>query len=656
MSIIVLLAWGWAGWLLMRRYAPPEPAAPEAGPTGPVARLNLALLSGLGGFMASGWLLSLPGLLGRPALLVTPLLMLVILGWAARRNPRPSPPGLHLGHLMQGGGWLALGLIAAWLAYGAWKLWILPVCNTDALYIDMPRAVWILKSAGRFLWEAPPESLKSFYSYHPNASLFAAQVMLLDGHDRLVELVSWIPHLWMVLLSLELGLRLGLRGRPLWGGLALACMAPLLLLHTATLKSDVMTGALVVQVLLLASRWRSAPSPRLLALALLAGGLALGFKRSAVLPLFAVSCLSLPALWRVRDHLQPTPWFRALALGAVASLAAGAGHLLLNKWRVGSYFGFHVEGLQASSGGMFQWLNLLEIPAILAMAPFGGHGRGVWLPWRSEYWYWPSQNLFAGHFGLLPALAFLLLALALLPKVRRHLPEGAAWWLLAGGATWASVLCTAYGAPSAFGRFTLFVLPVMALALVAPLGRALAPAPLRATAYRLLICLLLLQCFHTAIYDAYAPHLYLQRLHRDPGARRIVHAQPDRPALVFDRLAPARARVAVEPTYQAWLYPLWGEGWTRHVTLVTWKDQQPVFDPATEWVVVDNIASQVWVPERSTPAALFHSMGTGTPGPRDLALSLALKDHPDWETLFWVDQGQQAVFRRRKVGTQLANP
>ena len=134
------------------------------------------------------------------------------------------------------------------------------------------------------------------------------------------------------------------------------------------------------------------------------------------------------------------------------------------------------EGVLHSGYG--RWSQVWQFPGVLPHVPFSGSPDAVWVPWRNEYWWWPSRDFYFSHYGIAVTLATLA-SFACVLRYRaadggtsRPLERRIASAILAGSFL---VFLPTYGGPagmfSCYPRYLVFIVPLVACWSVAPLAR-----------------------------------------------------------------------------------------------------------------------------------------------------------------------------------------
>lgn len=650
-SFALLVAIAGAGFseALWRRL---EPAPPPLLRLTSGAVLTFLVAVGIGWGLALTSLLTRTGLLASAALvglvglhLLRPSLRSIVTGSLTGRT-REALPSL-----------LLLFPVGAWFAFALWKGAVLPVVNDDALIYHMPKATFLMKWHG-FRSVAASDDRIAFYPW--NFELLLSEGMLLGGGDRLVEWLTTITWGLFVVAGAALVVELWGRGRHVVG-VALVCAgAPIGLLLSASVKNDLLAGFLGVAALLFLVRFSK--SPGLLPWGLCLAALALGI--GTKFPFGTVACGigivgGYVAARAVRNgEIRPG---RLLGFSGgfavLATLLLGGVPYLANLRASGRLLGPNPTGSLPSLVGVERLRPeyLWEFPLLLLTVPFSPDPLRVPVPWNGERWFWMRHYSGQSHFGVVFTL---LVVLAPLVWWQRRRVDGAATPglgpLLAaaaiGSALPAFLPQGQAGLFSFVPRYILFVVPVVAAAVVSPLFDLLeSRSGLRAVAASMgaLVLAFCLNAVEAAVYDSFAPISYVRSHLQDPSSRRTF-IFPFRAALVFDALAGPRDAVAIDAGHDTWLYPVFGREFEREVVFLPPGGKVVMIPERASWVVIDRASTML----RGAPGLVHYGHALdyfwkGLPTDDELRVLRAVSRDPEFRLVFHDAGHNQAVFARR---------
>ena len=589
------------------------------------------------------------------------IIMAALALWLFRRNPETQMTALAqswttLRSLRRE--WLFMGLLGLLLAFNLIKGWVLPCANSDALAWSLPIAIRYHLGSG-LDWAMPPQTewLPHLSDPH-NYELLIASILSLTGTDRITEWVSTLAAGGVLSVVGIQFRRWSGPGLHVWTTLLLFAAAPVFLLHLAADKGDLLTILLVLLGIFWTVRACLEASPRSGILAIWVLFALFNMKRSGWMlapPLVLVIYLRWTLLaWQGKARWVPT-LLRIAGHGLGAALGMG-GIKALWLWHHTKSLSQGVTAVATQlspSAHAFSWADPLRFLWTVSLAPFRSSDYTVRLLSGVE-WYWPEYNLIYSHFGWLfgPALlaALGLLAAALFRRGPARAFSREQWLCLDVSIVLAFFLLARNyafdGGFNTFPRFVLFLLPPLLAAGFLPL---LARVP-RPWIFAALAAIGLVGAASQAyVHDMVAPYVYLEDLWQHPEKRRWVLVGPNRVPCVLDRLAGPKAVVVADCTYLTWLAPLWGEGLTRDVRLLEWKEGRPQVPPEAEWLVIDNVSGLTWgnghvVRNAGDFAKAFQH---GTPTERDTRLFPILKSDPTWELVTASPMGEQAIFRRK---------
>lgn len=623
----------------------------------PLVRLTSAALLAFLVAVGIGWGLALPLLLDRTALsgsaALAGLAGLLLLGPSLRSSAQDVLPAPSRG------AFAVLGLltpVAAWLAFALWKGAVLPVANDDALIYHMPKATLLLKWHGFLSLAASDDRIAS---YPWNFELLLSEGMILGGGDRVVEWLSTLTWALFVVAGAALAEELWGRGRHVLA-VALVCAgAPVGLLQSASVKNDLLAAFLGVAALLFLVRFSKRPAllPWSLCLAALALGIGTKVPFGTVAGgvgivggYVAVKAMKAGAIGPRR--------FLALS-GGIALLSTvflGGVPYLENLRRSGRLLGPNPTGSLPSLVGLERLRPeyLWEFPILLLTVPFSPDSLRVPVPWNGERWFWMRDYSGQSHYGAV--FTMLVIAAPLVWWRRRRIVRDATPGLrpllaaaAIGFALPAFLPQGQAGLYSFVPRYVLFVVPVVATAVVSPLFDFLEKSSGRRAVVWVLGGMGLAFCLgaaEAAIHDSFAPMSYVRAHLLDPSSRRTF-LFPFRAALVLDELAGPRDAVAIDAGHDTWLYPVFGRDFGREVVYLPPGEKAVTIPGRVSWVVVDRATTML----RGAPGFVHYGHALdyfwkGLPTDEELRVLRAVMRDPRFRLVFHDPAHNQAVFAR----------
>lgn len=579
---------------------------------GQAERIVSGAVIGLAIWLAANWILAVAHLFTRPALIGVTAAMAVVAGVVRFRISVRVPP-------------LLIPLVL-WTLFALWKGFVLPPQTHDALAYHLPKAVMIAQAHGFEHFAAPDPRIASLPA---NYELLLADVLVMSKSDTCTEWLGTLAFLLFLCATAAMAERW-------WGDKAhrgattlAVAGAPLLLLHSSADKNDVLLCFLCVAAILWGARWaaRGGRMPMLLTIVSLA--MAGGTKPTAAAILIALA----PFLFvRWRDFA------RAAAVAVVAFLLLG-GVAYIDVVT-------HPAAASIESSTRYgDFANLWRVPALLLSVPFEPKPNAVWVPWRHEYWYWPHYEIFFSHYG---ALITILVVLGLFGAARRHEPNRERTIATAAALLAAALILPLEMRPlgmfASMTRYLAFVLPVIACWSVPPMlevlrGRSTLLAYTFAGA---IAAFFVVSAIDVAVSDRFAPLRFVEWAAQHPGTRHVWF-MPGRAASVVDRMAGPRDTVAIDGSFDTWIYPAYGPALTRRVVFVDGTN----VPPEAQWVIVDRSWSRIWLnPQLTDMGKFWNFVGRGKPAPDDVRLLLALERDPRFVQVYYEPRANQAVFRR----------
>ena len=650
--IFAILCVGFAALEVLRKRLDPDDAAGFE----PLELIAAAALLGGSLWIAANWLLALTHTFTRPALLAVVLLFgaiavaVVIRAWPRLQTYQVSrTTALQLA---------CASPLLLWSFFILWRGSILPPLTHDILGYHLPKAVMMIRARGFEYFIAPDTRISHLPA---NYELLLADVLLLSGGDRLTE---WIGTAFFVLFLVVCGAVAQRWWRETAAGvpaMLVIATAPVLILHSGADKNDLMAGFFAVCALLWGARW--AANGDSLSLVLLTTALTTG---AGTKPQQAAILVGLaPFLLRrvIRDFRGGGRGIRRYAVIAVTAVLwfglTGAAAYVYNTVHESSPLEVQIGADAANAPkGVFQWgdwSNLWQFPYLLLTVPFSRVPTAVWVPWKQEYWFWPHYEIYFSHYGMLISLLMVALPVCIW-LFRRQEGRSGERFIYSVAALIAFLLTLPVqfrpiGFFGSFARYLLYILPAIVCWTIAPLYR-------RSNRAGWVVLLLASGIFsfnavRLAQRDQFAPMQFVRWTAANPGTRTAYFA-PNRAASVVDRIAAPDDTIALDGSFDSWVYPAYGEQLTREVVFVP---NAAAIPQDADWVIVDRSWSSAWGHPLLTDMGRFWKYrGRGTPRPEDLALYDALRVDPRFALIYRDDSTNQAVFWRRVPGQPEPRP
>jgi hypothetical protein len=567
---------------------------------------------GLAIWLAANWLLAVTHLFVKPALIAVAVGMAVT---AAALRPRIAVKFSPL-----------LIPLLLWTLFALWKGYVLPPQTHDALAYHLPKAAMIAQAHGFEHFAAPDARIVSLPA---NYELLLADVLVIAKSDTCTEWLGTLFFLLFLCATAAMAERWWPEHPHRAATVLAAAGAPLLLLHSAADKNDVLLGALCVAAIL----WAARGGRMAMLLVILSLAMAGGTKPTAAAVLIALAPF---VVRRIR--------LREIAVAIVAFLLLGGIAYI-------DIFGFGHAGAGGSPAGLEKsarygdFANLWRVPALALLVPFEPKPNAVWVPWRHEYWYWPHYEVFFSHYGALISILVLLAPFCAL----RYGGTGRERTIATAAALVAAALILPMqmrplGMFAAMPRYIVFVLPVIVCWSVPPMIELLrARSPLVARTFVAAIAaFFVVSAIDVAVSDRFAGLRFVRWAAAHPGDRHIWF-MPNRAASVADRYAGPNDTIAIDGGFDTWSYPAFGAHLTRRVITIG-GDSVP---PEAQWVAIDHAYNRFWLNPNLTDTSQFWKfVGRGRPTPEDMRLFLALQRDPRFELVFYDPGVTQAVFRR----------
>jgi hypothetical protein len=636
------------------------------------ARMAAGGALGLGAWIAVNWLLALAHLLTRSSLAIASLLPLTALVseclriWRRRTRQRiepraqpevDDPPQNHTRRPLLFALLIALPLIG-WTGYSLWRGAVLPPDSHDALAYHLPKAVLMMKAHGFEYFSAPDERISNL---PVNYELLLADVMILTGGDDLTEWTGLLSYGLFLLVAASLASRWWGSGRFIAVTILAVAATPILLLHSGAHKNDVLTNAFALGALVWGSEWCVRSSRRPFALAVTCAVMAVGTKPTTAIVAVALAPFALVALVRLfrsgsihlRTAIAATTFILVTCvLGGSASYVAS----MLHRSEAASAF----QSLRSVAGtanvSYGDWANIWVVPLLLLLVPFSPNSMAVWVPWRSEYWYWPHYEIFFSHYGALCSVLALLVPFCIV----RYRKQGEAALrrernIASLAAAIAFLLTLPIGARplgmfASFPRYFLFIVPFILCWTLPPLLMEAASQPgLRAVSRLAPIAVALYfaqQAIDCAINDRFSPWVYAIEASRHPGTR-LIWFMANRAGSIVDRMAGPADTIAVDGSFDTWAYPAWGAQLSRNVVFLPANPTPEDIPAGANWVMIDRSYNIAWGNAAMTNTGKFwQSVMRGKPSDDDVRLFQALQRDPRWVLVYSLRRMNQAVFRR----------
>lgn len=582
-------------------------------------------------WLASAWLLALLHLLTPPFLIARTIAFCVAAFLLRRRRAIDW-------RLLA-----ALTPIVLWIAFSLLKGALLPVLSHDALSYHLPRAVFYLRAHG---FDPLPLMEMHERTLPANYEMLLADAIGMSGSDTLTEWIST----WFFLAFVVAGVALAERwwrierSRALIIALLLACI-PVVLLHTAAHKNDLMTAFFIVSALLWFGRWFTERRPAAMLLVILSLAAAIGTKPQA---LAVAGVLAVIAI--VRDR-RP----KAIAAYAAASVIALA--LLGGTVYVSNARSQHAPLAMSAAGGektnnvvFGDWRNFWEVPYVLVAAPFSPRPTSLLVPWASHPWFWQRYEIFFSELGIPFALCAILLPFAIVffrgrePDLRRerHVVTGAAFVFFA---SMLPVVFVPHGLYAiSMPRYALFIAPIVFAWTVPPLLERASAVIVR------VVILAAIGCFvsyaiNFSSGDRFAPADFMVWAWHHPGTRDIPFDNL-RAAEIVDGMAGPRDAVAEESAFGSWLYPAFGATLERPVQLLP-EDGPVHIDDDVRFVAIDRAFNLGWRNPQFRDLSQYSTyLNHGAMTPSDLRVFSEVSRDPRFKLIWWAPKHGQAVFVR----------
>lgn len=614
-----------------------------------VTLLAFALLIG------SNWALAFAGLLTAAALWTCTILYALAGAWLlhARRRPAAGPVPWGRQPMVL----LATACILVVVLYVVVRGTVLPIAEFDALSYHFPRAVEVLRS--HTVPHIPAGDFR--VAYFPwNYELLLADALLLTPGDGLAHLIGLPAAFGFCATAYAMFRRAwpALSSADAFFGVVFVLATPVLIMHLADFKNDVLFAFFLLSFVHRAARWGQLGSQWDLALASLSLGLAFGTKSNALFLLPTV--LGVLIWFRHRFRLPAKQDFGRLAGWAAGLLAllvltgsawpllnqAWCGHPLGDVARVGGVDGFESCTVPRYTGVS----NLWRFPLLAVLRPFYLNAQDIWVFWRDEWWWWPRNRSLYSHFGWLCSALLLLIPFGWL-RHRQDQGSTSTFRVIVSASMLGFILCCLPqqyrldGAFCALPRALLCIPVLVALWTLAPLL-----ARVRESRRRLLTVAMALGLLG---YFAGQAFTYLKN-DETKGFRLFAWFllnpnQSDQQDLygAFDRVAGPTDPVAFDGGFGCFFYPLYGKNYTRPLHFVRHQPGPLLIPRESKWVVIDRSWNVGWSHPGVTSTADFKKPLKRAPSAEDKALFRQLTTDPEWALVIINTVQNQAVFLRR---------
>lgn len=607
--------------------------------------------------VGAGWLLSAFHLLAAPALTVFGLCACLVALLSHMRR-RSTLGGISFSNDVI----VPMLTIVPLLLFVIFVLWrgaLLPALNHDAMSYHLPKAVMIMRNAGYGWFEAPDPRITTFAS---NYEMLIAEELILDGKDAVTEWLGTAMFLLFLASSVALVQRWWGSGRYLFGVPLLIASAPVVLLHAGADKNDLMAVAFFVSAVMWGARWMARGGPVPLALATVSTALGAGTKsHGCILTAVLVVTAAIVALRDRARRPNARQLAAVLALVVICVLLLGGIPYIETMLHRGLPIDARVTA--QSAGGAPKpstveygaWSNIVEFPALLWLAPFQRDARYVWIPWRHEAWFWPRYELFFSNYGEMISIAMLLIPFAIAwyrregtAEERRERNTGTLV-LLISAVLVMPLKSKPIGGFAAFPRYLAFTLPLIAGWSYAPLLRAVERRGRTAVLNGALVILcaaFTISAAGVVINDRFASLEYVLWTVQHRGSRRPA-LEYFRAGVVADTVAGPFDHIAFDTEFDSWIYPAYGAGLTRRVSLVPNGAGLAGVPPDADWVAVDRAWNMLWGhPRFRTYGDQARYIGEGRPTEGDVLLFRQLLGDPRYRLVFYLPWRNQALFQR----------
>ncbi|MDP9194194.1 MAG: hypothetical protein M3P06_21065 [Acidobacteriota bacterium] len=630
-------------------------------------RLSSAALCAILFWVILSWSLALIGMLYREWLLATVAVAVIAVLLLSLRNrvaaaPPQDDPTQHSAAAAQRpfrfAVIVALTPIVLWTGFLLWKGYVTPPATHDALVYHLPRAALLAQSG---TYQEFHYSDKRIDELPPNYELLLATIIGISGHDRFTATFSTVLYLLFLIQAAAIAQRWWGPGIHRYVVVLVVAGTPLMMLHGAAHKNDLLVTYLIVAAFLWCGRWlREGEWPAALWAILAATGAAGTKPHGLILGALLAPVLIWGAVlaWR-KGRVTSRNLCAVVIVSLLAFPLLGGVHYVTrliasqNDGPVSSVASSPLRPIILTGYG--QWSYLWQAPILIWSAPFSKDDMDVYVPWNGERWFWPRYDVHDSNFGWLVSLLVLLLPWSLLlfkdggaDAVRERMV------ILAAGIGIAflvfPVRFTAYGYISAFPRYLLYLPVLIATLSLSPIICRLEAGKRQQRMMVWGIVLILSALFADlapviAVRDRYVPLRDVQRAAAHPGTR-VTQEMTHRASTLLDVLAAPTASVDVYGGFDTWIYPVMGATSQRNIHFVHNYEE---IRPDADWVLVDRAHQAVWGNLRHDVTNWEERMFRGQVSERDLNFMRRLAADPRYETIQLRPEGAQALFRRKKA-------
>lgn len=606
------------------------------------------LLMAFATWVATSWLLALAHALTAPFLVGVALAEFAGgVAWLRRLGAFGKGPEIVVSRWTGVAALVTLAPLAVWLAFVAWRGTVLPPYNHDALAYHLPKAVLLLKAHAFHVFDVPEARIASWPC---NYELLLSDTMILTGSDHATAAVATVAYVAFLFATALVAWRAwGEGGAHVIAAVAITAAAPILILHSGLHKNDVLEAFFGIVAFVGAARWATRGSVASLVETTVALLLGIGTKVNGAIFMAVTAPFIVAGMLRHENTDRGRRVLVFVGGAAMASLVLGAMPYLANL------VVFHRPVLppEATGGTAYCWQNLWQITTMLVMRPFNGDAVFVWNPFQHERFWWPRNDVWMSDFGAGGAVLMLLVAPCAV-VFRKAGP-----WTERSAASVAALAAYVLTLPISFhprngglARYVVFVLPFLAAWTVCPLLLTVRRRAARwAAMFDLSACLggsatFAASAFSYGVNDAYAPLGWLEFVVQHPESR-VPFVRRNRAASVFDQNEGLKTSCAIDVGFDTWIYPAYGEGWTRDVRFLPRTAGPVSIPPDVAFVLVDRSWNVFFGHPGFVDVGDYRFLGRGQPSDADLVVYRQMRADPAFE-LVYDDRGQnQAIFRRR---------
>lgn len=612
-------------------------------------RMAMMLVAAIALAIGTSWLLALAHQLTPRALVSSSVVALAVSApYLVRRVRRSAAVHIHIAP------WKVTVVAAAflplvgWIAYAAWRGSLLPVYNHDGLSYHFPKAVLLMKAHGFAVFDVHEARTATWPC---NYELLLADTMMLTGGDAASAFIAPASYALFLLFAARLAATWWGDGMHVLVVTLVTAATPIALLHSGLHKNDLLFCSFALGAFGWAARWCVRGCATSLGFAVIATLLAIGTKASGAFIAATIAPVALLGLWGRRGVLSA----RNIAIVTLLMLVAGA---LLGAWvYVANYFVFGrlvlPPDFENTPAGYGDFANIWQFTYLMLAKPFSDD-VSVYVPWRGEYWWWPSNDIWISHFGMLMTIG----VVAVVPALFLFRRSGSRRErLVASLAALGAYVLTlpVHVAPlgffNGFGRYVLFIVPIVYAWTVSPFMLALQRRGegMRRSVIGLSVAAAIGAFLSAAgtygINDAYAPLEYVsfQMAHED---NRVPHVRRNRAATLLDLNAGPNDVVAVDFAQDTWVYPAYGRGWTREVQYLPHTSGPVTIDPRVDWVIIDRSWNVFFGHPKFTDMGQVRYLGRGQPTAADVKVLRQLESDPAFQLVYADPKHNQALFRR----------